>query len=102
MDFLKEYRDVFTWFHEDMLGIDSSVIVYKLNVDMTHKPVIQKHRRFNLERYTMISEEISKLLKANLLKDAYNHDWLANVVMVNKANKKWRICIDYTDLNKAY
>ena len=28
-------------------------------------------------------------------------DWSANVVMVKKANGKWRICIDYTDLNKA-
>ena len=29
------------------------------------------------------------------------HDWLANVVMVKKANDKWRICVDFTDLNKA-
>jgi hypothetical protein len=28
-------------------------------------------------------------------------DWLANVVMVKKANGKWRMCVDFTDLNKA-
>ncbi|KAI3678508.1 hypothetical protein L6452_37803 [Arctium lappa] len=28
-------------------------------------------------------------------------NWLANVVVVQKKNGKWRVCIDFTDLNKA-
>jgi len=28
-------------------------------------------------------------------------EWLANVVLVKKANGKWRMCVDFTDLNKA-
>jgi hypothetical protein len=28
-------------------------------------------------------------------------EWLANTVMVKKANGKWRMCIDFMDLNKA-
>ena len=32
----------------------------------------------------------------------YYPDWLANMVMVKKANGKWRMCVDFTDLNKAY
>ena len=31
----------------------------------------------------------------------YYPDWLANVVMVKKANGKWRMCVDFTNLNKA-
>ena len=31
----------------------------------------------------------------------YYPDWLANIVMVKKANRRWRICVDFTDLNKA-
>ena len=28
-------------------------------------------------------------------------EWLANVVLVKKANGKWRLCIDFTDVNRA-
>ena len=31
----------------------------------------------------------------------YYPDWLANMVIVKKANGKWRMCVDFTDLNKA-
>ena len=101
VDFLKEHRDVFVWSYGDMLGIDLSVIVHRLNMDSTHKPVIQKRRRFNPKRYTAISEEVSKLPKAKFISEAHYPEWLANVVMVKKPNRKWRICINYTDFNKA-
>ena len=35
------------------------------------------------------------------IREVYYPDWLANVVMVKKANGKWRMCVDFTDLNKA-
>ena len=92
---------MFAWSHEDIPGIDPEVIVHQLNVDPSHKPVRQKRRFFNLERYKVIEEEVKKLLKACFIKEAYYPNWLANVVMVKKPNGKWRICIDFTDLNKA-
>ena len=101
MDFLKEHRDVFAWSHEDMPDIDPSVIIHRFNVDPTHKPIIQKRHKFNPEPYTAIREEVDKLLKAKLIREAHYLEWLANLVMVKKSNGKWRICIDYTDLNKA-
>ena len=84
-----------------MPGIDPSIIVHRLNVDPAHKPVIQKHQRFNSERYTTINKEVEKLLIAKFIREVHYPEWLANVVMVKKSNEKWRICIDYTDLNKA-
>ena len=101
MDFLKEQKDVFAWSHEDMPGIDPSIIVHRLNVDSIYKPVIQKCRRFNPKRYMVISEEVDELLKTKFIREAHYPEWLANVVMVKKANRNWRICIDYMDLNKA-
>ena len=35
------------------------------------------------------------------IQEVYYPDSLANVVMVRKANGKWRMCVDFTDLNKA-
>ena len=84
-----------------MLGIDPSIIVHRLNVDPTHKPIIQKRRRFNPKRYTAISEEVEKLFAAKFIREVHYPKWLANVVMVKKPNEKWRICIDYIDLNKT-
>ena len=39
---------------------------------------------------------------AKFIREVYYPDWLANVVMVKKTNGKWRTCVDFTDLNKAY
>ena len=46
-------------------------------------------------------EEVCKLLEADFIREVYYFDWLANVVMVKKANRKCRMCVDFTDLNKA-
>ena len=48
-----------------------------------------------------IEEEVYKLLEAGFIREEKYPTWLANVVMVKKPNGKWRICVDYTDLNKA-
>ena len=101
ISFLREYKDVFAWSNEDMSGIDHSVIAHKLNVDPVHKPVVQKRQKFNPKRYMAINEEVGKLLAARFIREVHYPEWLANVVMVKKANRKWRICIYYTDLNKA-
>jgi hypothetical protein len=41
------------------------------------------------------------LLDIIFIKEVYHPDWLANPVLVPKKNKDWRMCVDYTDLNKA-
>ena len=48
-----------------------------------------------------IMDKVNKLLAANFIREVYYPEWLANVVMVKKANEKWRMCIDFTDLNSA-
>ena len=46
-------------------------------------------------------EEVRKLQEVEFIRKVYYPNWLANVVMVKKANGKWRMCVDFTDLNKA-
>jgi len=58
-------------------------------------------RVFAQERDKAIAEEVRKLLEADFIREVYDPEWLANVVMVKKANGKWRMCIDFTKLNKS-
>ncbi|XP_022851528.1 uncharacterized protein LOC111373252 [Olea europaea var. sylvestris] len=98
---LSQNQDVFAWTVEDMPGIDLEVAVHRLNVNPGAKPVKQRKRQFAPERREVIREEIAKLLNAQFIREVQYPDWLANVVLVKKANGKWRVCIDFTDLNKA-
>ena len=91
LQFLKKSIDVFAWSHKDMPGINPSVISHCLNVCPSTKPVRQKKRVFANEREIAIKEEVQKLTRANFIREVYYPNWLANVVMVKKANGKWRI-----------
>ena len=84
-----------------MPGIDPSVMVHRLNVSPFFPPIRQKKRVFAPKRYQAIAEEVRKLQEASFIREVYYPDWLANVVMVKKASGKWRMCVDFTDLNKA-
>jgi hypothetical protein len=99
--FLCENMDAFAWTHKDMPGTDPENIVHCLNTSPEASPVKQKRRKFASERNLAIAEEVEKLLKARFIREVYYPDWLANVVLVKKSNGKWRMCIDFTDLNKA-
>ncbi|KAJ9544140.1 hypothetical protein OSB04_023847 [Centaurea solstitialis] len=64
----KEHSDCFAWSHEDMVGIDPSVISHKLNVDPTFKPIKQRRRKFAPERNKVINDEVDNPLKTVLRK----------------------------------
>ena len=91
--FLRENIDMFAWSHEDIPGIDPSVITHRLNVYPSSKLVQQKKRVFAPERDNAIKEEVQKLTLAKFIREVYYLDWLANMVMVKKANGKWRMCV---------
>ena len=99
--FFKKNIDVFAWSHEDMPCINPNVITHRLNVCPTYKPMRQKKKEFTPERDSAIKDEVQKLIAAKFIREVYYLDWLANVVMVKKANGKWRMCVDFTNLNKA-
>ena len=57
VQFLNKSMNVFAWNHEDMSGVDLSVITYRLNVSPSYKPVRQKRRVFAPEQDNAIKEE---------------------------------------------
>ena len=84
-----------------MPKIDPSIMVHRLNISLLFPPIQQKKSVFTHERDKAIAEEVRKLQEAEFIREVYYFDRLANVVMVKKANRKWRMCVDFTDLNKA-
>ena len=84
-----------------MPGVPREFAEHQLHVKPDAKPVKQPLRRFAEERRKAIGDEIVRLLAAGFIMEVFHPDWLANPVLVLKKNKDWRMCIDYTSLNKA-
>jgi hypothetical protein len=99
--FLKFNSDLFAWTPADMPGIDPDFIFHNLMVDPKEKPVSQKKRKMREERREVVRAETKSLIEAGFIKEIQYILWLANVVLVKKANGKWEMCTDYTDLNKV-
>src|SRR4051812_7877816 len=99
--FLVENLDVFAWSPSDMPGIDPAIIAHRLSINPEYKPVQQKKRNLGIDRQKAAEEEVDKLLEADFIREINYPEWLANVVMVKKNNGKWRMCVDFTDLNEA-
>ncbi|XP_073035355.1 uncharacterized protein [Primulina eburnea] len=99
--FLRNNADVFAWKDEALPGIPQEYALHNLRADPKIKPIKQKKRTFGLEKSRRISEEVEKLLTAKYIHPVMYPEWLSNVVLVPKPGNKWRLCIDFTDLNKA-
>ena len=99
--FLQANSDVFAWSTTEMPGIPPFVISHSLSINPLVRPVKQKKKKLDLERLTTVRQETTKLQKAHFIREVHYPDWLSNVVMVKKASGKWRMCVDFTDLNRA-
>ena len=74
IQFLRRNKDFFAWSHENMPGINPSIISHKLNVNPSLRPVKQKRRVFAPERNDAIMEEVDKLLTANFIREVFYPD----------------------------
>ena len=98
---IAQHLDAIAWSASDMPSIDPDFLCHRLTMNPKVRPVRQRRRKFNEERRLVIQEETKKLLNASHIREIQYPEWLANVVLVKKANRKWRMCMDFTDLNKA-
>jgi hypothetical protein len=74
--------------------------MHHLTVKLEAKPTKQKLRKMSADRQEAAKAEVNKLLKAGVIQESDHPEWLANPVLVKKSNGKWRMCVDFTDLNK--
>jgi hypothetical protein len=84
-----------------MPGIPREVAEHSLDILPHSRAVQQRLRRFDKEQRWAIRVELRKLLEVGFIKEVFHPTWLANHVLVKKNNGKWRMCVDYTSLNKA-
>ncbi|XP_072060157.1 uncharacterized protein [Arachis hypogaea] len=97
---LQANADLLTWTPADIPGISPDIIYHKLAIDRTSQPIAQKKRNLGAKKSRAALEETEKLLKSNFIKEIRFTTWLS-VVMVRKNPGKWRMCFDFTNLNKA-
>ena len=64
-------------------------------------PKKQKPRRSTKEHVEAVKLEVKRLREFWAIKEIFFAKWLANTVVVKKKNGKWRVCVDFTDLNRA-
>ena len=82
-------------------GVDLNFICHHLNVNPSITPKRQPPRCPSKEHVEAVKNEVTKLKLAGAIKEVFYPQWLANTVVVKKKNGKWRVCVDFTDLNKA-
>lgn len=87
----KKAKKIFIWLGENALSLPKIVHIQLQKCQ-------QKQRSFALEHQKVIKDKVDKLLQVNFIHEVSYPKQLTNVVLVKKANGKWCVCIDYTDL----
>jgi hypothetical protein len=81
--------------------VPKELIEHCLKVNPKATPEKQRLRCFAPDKREAIKKELAKLPAVGFIKEVYHPEWLANPILVlKKKNNKWRMCVDYTDLNK--
>ncbi|GKE65379.1 reverse transcriptase domain-containing protein [Tanacetum coccineum] len=98
---LKKNLDIFVWHPSDMTGVPRSIAEHRLNIREGYSPVRQKKMGQAWECVKSIQAEVQKQVEAGIMRKVYYHEWMSNPVRVKKHDSSWRMCVDFTDLNKA-
>ena len=91
----------FAWNAYEAPEVDLSFIYHYLNVNPSAIPKKQLPQRSSKEHFNAVKDEVTKLKQARAIKEVFYPKWLANIVVVKKKNGKWRVYVDFPDLNKA-
>ncbi|XP_074356700.1 uncharacterized protein LOC141696460 [Apium graveolens] len=98
---IREFTDIFAWDPKDMPGIPEIIARHSLHINKNITPIRQKRRIFSDEKKAAINQEIDRLLEAEFIEPVQFPTWISNIVLVKKSNGKWRMCVDYSDVNRA-
>jgi len=92
---------VFAWNAYEAFGVDPNFICHRLNVNPSAIFKKQPPRCSSREHSDAVKREVLKLKQVRAIKEVFYPEWLANTVIVKKKTGKWRVCVDFTDLNRT-
>jgi hypothetical protein len=98
---LQKHSGAFSWDYKDMPGIHPDTCTHHIYLQENARPVRQPQRRMNPAVKDIVKEELQKLLDVNFIYPISDSKWVSPLVVVPKKENKWRICVDYRELNKA-
>jgi hypothetical protein len=101
METLATSKDIFAWSASDLKGVSKDIIQHTLDINQKMRPKKQRQRKMLEDRILAAKAEVQRLLDTNVIREFKYSEWLANVVLVPKKNAKMRMCIDFSNLNKA-
>lgn len=84
-----------------MRGINPRTCMHHIYIEHNVTPIRQPQIRMNPNLKEIVEEELQKLLNVNFIYPISDSQWVSPLVIVPKKNGKWRVCIDYKELNKA-
>lgn len=98
--YLKVNVDLFASSPREILGIDPSVTCRHLNINANALYISQRRRQQTTKKEESTTKTVQGLLDANFIFELKYTEWLSNMLLVKKSSGKWRICVDYIEINK--
>jgi hypothetical protein len=98
---LKEYADCFAWDYTEMPGLDRSIVEHRLPLKSGFRPFQQRIRQMKADVLVEVKKEIEKMIEAGFIRACRYAEWISSVVPVQKKDGRWRVCVDFRDLNRA-
>eukprot|EP00253_Pinus_taeda_P004780 PITA_04780 len=97
----EKYKKAFAWNYTDMKGIHPNLCTHRIYLKAGCKPIKQPERRMNPTLKKVVKEELQKLQSANFIYPISDSQWVSPLVIIPKKNGKWKVCVNYGELNKA-
>jgi hypothetical protein len=98
---LKEYSDYFAWDYTEMPGLDRSIVEHRLPLKKGFRSFQQRAHQLRAEVLEEVKKEIEKMLEVGFIRPCRYAKWISSIVPVQKKDGRWRVCVDFRDVNRA-